>query len=112
VSEPPSVERVLRALADPTRRVIIERLTNGPLSVSALASPLGVTLTAVAQHLQLLEESGLVRTEKTGRVRSCRLEPEGFAVLERWLAERRSIHQLRFDALGALLASDAGKSET
>ena len=66
------VERVLRALADPTRRTIVERLTDGPLSVSALAAPLGVTLTAVAQHLQLLEEAGLVRTEKTGRVRSCR----------------------------------------
>lgn len=106
MSEPPGVERVLRALADPTRRVIVERLTDGPLSVSALAAPLGVTLTAVAQHLQLLEEAGLVRTEKTGRVRSCRLEPGGFAVLERWLAERRSIHQMRFDALGEMLARD------
>lgn len=106
----PSVERVLRALADPTRRTIVERLTDGPLSVSALAAPLGVTLTAVTQHLQLLEEAGLIRTEKTGRVRSSRLEPEGFAVLERWLAERRSIHQLRFDALGAMLADEADKS--
>jgi DNA-binding transcriptional ArsR family regulator len=85
---------------------MIERLTAGPLSVSALAEPLGITLTGVAQHLQLLEEAGLVRTEKTGRVRSCRLEPDGFAVLERWLAERRSIHQLRFDALGEMLAKE------
>ena len=111
MSGPPSVERVLRALADPTRRVIVERLTGGPLSVSALAGPLGITLTAVAQHLQLLEEAGLVQTEKTGRVRSCLLEPEGFAVLERWLAERRSIHQLRFDALGVLL-TDSEQSKT
>ena len=103
---PPPVERVLRALADPTRRAIVEALTEHALSVSALAMPLGITLTAVGQHLEVLEEAGLVHSEKIGRVRSCRLDPTGFAALERWLAERRSIHQLRYDALGALLAQD------
>jgi DNA-binding transcriptional ArsR family regulator len=73
------------------------------MSVSALAEPLGITLTAVAQHLQLLEEVRLVHTEKVGRVRSCRIEPAGFDALERWIAEHRTIWERRLDRLGTLL---------
>jgi DNA-binding transcriptional ArsR family regulator len=97
------VERVLRALADDSRRRIVERLSDGPVSVSGLAAMLEVTLTAVAQHLQVLEEAGLVATEKTGRVRTARRETAGFSVLEGWLKERRTIFEKRLDALGDLL---------
>ncbi len=97
------VERVLRALADPTRLRIVERLSDGPASVSSLAEPLAITLTAVAQHLQILEEAGLVATEKTGRVRTARRELAGFEVLERWLRDRRTIFEKRLDALGEVL---------
>ncbi len=99
-----SVERVLRALADPSRLAIVERLTEGPLSVSTLATPLGITLTAVAQHLQVLEDCGLVRTEKVGRVRSCQLLPGGFSILEQWIRDRRSPVERRLDRLGDFLA--------
>ncbi len=98
------VDHIFHALGDPTRRAILDKLSYGPLSVSALASPLDITLTAVAQHLQLLEESGLVRTEKLGRVRTCRIETAGFTVLEQWIRDRRSIWEKRLDRLGDLLA--------
>lgn len=99
-----TVDRIFYALGDPTRRAIVERLGAGPLSVSQLAAPLGITLTAVAQHLQILEESRLARTEKVGRVRSCHIDPAGFSVLEKWVADRRSIWERRLDRLGDLLA--------
>jgi DNA-binding transcriptional ArsR family regulator len=99
-----TIDRVFHALGDPTRRAILEMLSAGPLSVSRLAAPLDITLTAVAQHLQVLEESGLVHTEKVGRVRTCRMETVGFSVLERWIADRRSIWERRLDRLGDLLA--------
>jgi DNA-binding transcriptional ArsR family regulator len=100
----PEIDRVFHALGDPTRRAMVERLSDGPLSVSKLAEPLDISLTAVGQHLQVLEEVGLVRTEKVGRVRTCSLEPGGFAVLERWIKDRRSIWERRLDQLGDLLA--------
>lgn len=100
------IDRIFHALGDPTRRALVERLSAGPMSVSSLAVPLDVTLTAVMQHLQVLEESGLVRTEKIGRVRTCRVEPAGFAVLQKWLAERRSMWERRLDLLGDLLAEE------
>jgi DNA-binding transcriptional ArsR family regulator len=98
------VDRVFHALGDPTRRAIVEKLSDGPISVSRLATPLGITLTAVSQHLQVLEESGLAHTEKTGRVRTCRLETGGFSVLEQWIRDRRSTWERRLDRLGDLLA--------
>lgn len=98
------IGRVFHALGDPTRRAIVERLTEGPLSVSRLATPLNITLTAVIQHLQVLKESGLVHTEKTGRVRTCRLETAGFSVLKQWIEDRRTIWERRLDRLGDLLA--------
>jgi len=101
---------VLHALADPTRRAIVEKLSEGPLSVSQVAAPFDITLTAVVQHLQVLEESGLVHTEKIGRVRTCRLEAAGFSVLEQWIGDRRSVWERRLDRLGDLLA-ESGESE-
>ena len=98
------VARVFHALGDPTRRAIVETLSERPQSVSHLATPLAITPTAVIQHLRVLEESGLVRTEKVGRVRTCRIEPSGFAILEQWVGERRSTWERRFDRLGELLA--------
>ncbi len=98
------VGRVFHALGDPTRRAIVEKLSAGPLSVSRLATPFDITLTAVAQHLQVLEESGLVHTEKVGRVRTCRLETAGFSILEQWIGDRRSMWERRLDRLGDLLA--------
>ena len=100
------IDRVFQALGDPTRRAILDRLSLGPQSVSRLAEPLGVTLTAIGQHLQLLEETGFVRTQKTGRVRSCRLESAGFRAVETWAAEHRTMWERRLDALGDLLAED------
>ena len=100
------VDRAFHALGDPTRRAIVERLSEGPRSVSGLAEPLGVTITAVAQHLRVLEDSGLVRTWKSGRVRTCRIEASGFGILEGWIAERRSTLERQLDALGELLAAE------
>ncbi len=98
------IGRIFHALGDPTRRTIVEMLSDGPSSVSRLAVPLGITLTAVVQHLQILEQSELVRTEKIGRVRTCRLESAGFSALEKWVRDRRSTWERRLDRLGDLLA--------
>ena len=97
------VDRVFHALGDPTRRAMVEKLSEGPLPASKLAKPLVITLAAVVQHLQILEASGLVRTEKVGRVRTCRIEAKGLSVAERWINERRSEWEKRFDRLGKLL---------
>jgi DNA-binding transcriptional ArsR family regulator len=102
-SQQVAVDRVFHALGDPTRRAIVEQLSAGPVSVSRLAKPLEITLAAVVQHLQVLEASGLVETEKVGRVRTCRIEPKGFSVAERWINDRRSLWERRFDRLGKLL---------
>jgi DNA-binding transcriptional ArsR family regulator len=100
------VDRVFHALGDPTRRAILERLSDGPISVSKLARPLDITLAAVVQHLQVLERSGLVHTQKLGRVRTCRMEPRGLSIAERWIDERRSLWEKRLDRLGDFLAED------
>ncbi len=101
------VDRVFHALGDPTRRSIVERLSRrGPLSASALAEPIGVTVTAITQHLRVLEDCRLVSTEKVGRVRSCRLEPAGFTTLTRWVDAQRSLWERRLDKMSALLDED------
>ncbi len=102
------VNRVFQALGDPTRRTIVEKLSQRPHSVSGLAAPLGITLTAVTQHLQVLEESGLVRTVKTGRVRTCSLDTPGLSALEHWIRDRRSTWERRLDRLGDFLAESGG----
>jgi DNA-binding transcriptional ArsR family regulator len=103
-SQKMNIGRVFHALGDPTRRAIVERLSERPLTVSRLAKPLDITLAAVVQHLQILEKSGLVHTEKVGRVRTCRVEPAGLSVAEQWITDRRAIWERRFDRLGDLLA--------
>jgi DNA-binding transcriptional ArsR family regulator len=110
-SKKASAQGVFHALGDPTRRTILEKLTAGPVSVSQLAAPLKMTLAAVVQHLQVLEESRLVRTEKLGRVRTCRIDPAGLAVAEQWIADRRSLWEKRLDRLGDLLADDLPDDE-
>jgi DNA-binding transcriptional ArsR family regulator len=100
------LDRVFQALADPTRRAVVERLSRGPASVSALAQPLAMSLPAVIQHLQVLEASGLVRSEKIGRVRTCRIEPAALRGAELWIAARQAAWERRLDRLGGYLAAD------
>jgi DNA-binding transcriptional ArsR family regulator len=102
----PDIDRVFHALGDPSRRAIMEKLSLGPISVSRLAEPLDITLAAVVQHLQVLEESGLVQTEKVGRVRTCRIEPAGLSAAQKWLGDRRSTWERGLDRLGDLLAEE------
>src|SRR3954447_11326654 len=106
------VDRVFHALADPSRRVIVERLSLGPATVSELAQPLPMSLAAVVQHLQVLQVSGLVSSEKVGRVRTCRIEPAALRPIERWIGARRSSWERRLDRLGGYLSEgDDERSE-
>ncbi|MEV0757356.1 metalloregulator ArsR/SmtB family transcription factor [Streptosporangium sp. NPDC050280] len=98
-----SLDRVFQALADATRREMVERLVRGPSSVSELARPLEMSLPAVMQHLQVLEACGLVRTEKVGRVRTCHVEPDVLRTAESWLVGQRTTWEHRLDRLGDLL---------
>jgi DNA-binding transcriptional ArsR family regulator len=95
---------VLQALADPTRRNLVERLIRGPASVSDLARPIAMSLPAVMQHLGVLEASSLVRSEKVGRVRTCRLDPEALRLAEDWISAQRTAWEQRLDQLGDFLA--------
>ena len=97
------IDRLFHALGDPTRRAILDRLSEAPTSVTRLAQALGITVTAVGQHLQILEKSALVRTEKLGRVRSCRIDPGGFDHLEKWVRDHRTAWERRLDRLGSLM---------
>jgi DNA-binding transcriptional ArsR family regulator len=96
-------DRIFHALADPSRRSMVERLARGPASVSQLAEPLAMSLAAVVQHLGVLEEAGIVVSEKVGRVRTCRLEPTGLRRAEDWLSGQRTQWELRLDRLGEVL---------
>ncbi|MGN6157936.1 MAG: ArsR/SmtB family transcription factor [Devosia sp.] len=98
-----SLDLMFQALADPTRRQIVKRLSDGPASVSELAAPLPMSLPAVVQHLQVLEQSGLVKTEKVGRTRTCSLDTGSLSQVEKWINDRRIGWQKRFDRLGAFL---------
>ncbi len=100
-----ALDRAFQALADPTRRAMVERLSRGPASVSDLARPLKMSLPAVMQHLAVLETSGLVRSQKSGRVRTCRIDPDRLSLAERWINDRRSEWQRRLDRLGDYLAT-------
>ena len=97
------IDRLFHALGDPTRRAILDRLSQGPVSVSQLAGPLGITLTAVGQHLEILEACGLAVTEKVGRVRTCRMASAGLDALEQWVRDHRSQWEQRIDRLANLL---------
>ncbi|WP_375273074.1 ArsR/SmtB family transcription factor [Sphingomonas sp.] len=98
------IDRLLHALGDPTRRRMIERLGERPQAMSALADLCGITLTAVGQHIRVLEEAGLVASSKLGRVRSCQLDHDGLKIVEQWLGARRSAWDRRLDALGSVLS--------
>ena len=99
---------ILQALGDPTRRRLVEALKRGPLSVSALAEPIDISLTAVVQHLRVLEDCGLVATEKIGRVRTCRLDAAGLDALSRWIDECRPEWHRRIDRLANMLTAPKG----
>jgi DNA-binding transcriptional ArsR family regulator len=97
------IDHLFHALGDATRRAILDRLSRGPVSVSQLAEPLGITLTAVGQHLAILEECGLAATEKVGRVRTCKMASAGLDVLEQWIRDHRTEWERRMDQLSKLL---------
>lgn len=103
--EPP-VDLLFHALSDANRRAMIDRLLDGPASVSELGRPLAISLPAVVQHLHVLEASGVVRSNKVGRVRTCEIEPLALSTAERWIGERRASWEARLDRLGEFLAGD------
>jgi DNA-binding transcriptional ArsR family regulator len=104
LADPPSVDAVFHALSDANRRAMIDRLLDGPASVSDLARPLSISLPAVVQHLHVLEDSGVVSSRKAGRVRTCAIEPQALGTAERWISERREFWKRRLDRLGEVLA--------
>jgi DNA-binding transcriptional ArsR family regulator len=108
--EPP-IEGVFHALSDANRRAMLDRLLDGPASVSELARPLAISLPAVVQHLHVLEASGVVRSHKVGRVRTCEIEPLALSTAERWISERRAAWEARLDRLGEFLAAETDESE-
>jgi DNA-binding transcriptional ArsR family regulator len=101
-----TLDRVFQALSDPSRRVMVDRLTRGPASVSELARPLDMSLAAVVQHIQVLEASGLVQSHKVGRVRTCQIEPKALRSAEQWITQRRTSWERRLDRLGDYLAQN------
>lgn len=103
LNQNPHLDRLFQALADPGRRALIDRLAAGPASVSELAKPMSMSLPGVLQHLAVLEASGLVRSEKLGRVRTCRLDTAALQGAEHWFSERRRLWESRLDALGQFL---------
>jgi DNA-binding transcriptional ArsR family regulator len=109
LNQSPTLDLVFHALADPSRRTIVDRLSRGPASVSELAAPLEMTLSAVVQHLQVLEDSGLVKSEKVGRVRTCRVSSAVLQTAEQWITARRTGWERRLDRLGDYLAERARK---
>jgi DNA-binding transcriptional ArsR family regulator len=106
-----ALDRTFHALSDPTRRAMVQRLARGPASVSELAKPLSISLPAVMQHLQVLETSGIVRTEKVGRVRTCSVEPEMLSIAERWIAQRRENWEHKLDRLADYLDATASEND-
>ena len=108
---PNQLDQVFHALADPTRRGMVERLVRGPATVSELSRPLDMSLPAVLQHLQVLEASGLVRSEKAGRVRTCRIEPDALRAAEAWVTGQRTAWETRLDRLGDYLADHGADSQ-
>jgi DNA-binding transcriptional ArsR family regulator len=105
------LDLTFQALADPTRRDMVERLSRGPASVSELAEPLTMSLPAVVQHLQVLEAGGLVRSEKVGRVRTCHIEPAALSSAQQWISDRRAHWERRLDRLGDVLADQPKGTE-
>ncbi|MFL5813256.1 MAG: ArsR/SmtB family transcription factor [Bdellovibrionia bacterium] len=98
-----SLDRIFYALSDHSRRSIVEELSKKEASVSELAKPFNMSMPAVVQHIQVLEECGLIRTHKSGRVRMCRIEPRSLEVIEGWLTQRRRFWEKNLDRLGEFL---------
>ena len=107
-----AIDRVFAALADPTRRAIVSRLSRGPASVSEIAAPLSMSLAAVVQHIQILEEGAVIRTQKQGRVRTCHIELAALASVEQWLKDRRLMWESQFDRLGEVLRQEKAAGKT
>jgi DNA-binding transcriptional ArsR family regulator len=107
-----ALDRAFHALSDPSRRQMIDRLAQGPTSVSELARPLQMTLAAVVQHVQVLESSGLIESRKTGRVRTCSINQDALRSTEQWLTDRRTVWQRRLDRLGMVLDEQAPQDTT
>lgn len=112
LNQQPALDAAFQALADPTRRAIVERLARGPAPVSELARPLVMSLPAVLQHLAVLERSGLIRSEKAGRVRTCQIVPAALGEVERWIGARRAEWEQRMDRLGTFLAEHSTPETT
>ena len=106
------LDLAFQALSDPTRRAMVERLARGPASVSELTQPFDMSMSAVMQHLKVLEASGLVSSEKVGRVRTCRVDPKALTAAERWLNDRRRSVERSLDRLGAFLDETRPETET
>jgi DNA-binding transcriptional ArsR family regulator len=104
-SSPISLDLAFQALADPTRRSIVEQLMRGPRTVSALAEPFGMSLAAIGHHLRMLESGGLIRSQKRGRIRICRIEPKGVLAVERWVSARRADWERRLKGLDGWLTA-------
>ena len=102
-----SLDLAFQALADPARRAMVERLCEGPASVSELAQPFGMSLSAIVQHIAVLEGAGLVRSQKTGRVRTCQVEPAALRTVEKWISDRRVLWERRLDRLGEYLKDNS-----
>ena len=109
VQFPSQLDRSLAALADPTRRAVLERLARGSATISELAEPAGITLTGMKKHVQVLEEAGLVTTEKVGRARQCRLGPRRLDDVQAWMDQYRQQLEARLDRFGALLERTRGE---
>jgi DNA-binding transcriptional ArsR family regulator len=107
----PDLDRVFQALADSGRRLMVERLSRGPASVSELARPLDMSLAAVLQHVQVLEACGLIRSSKLGRIRTCSINTAALRSAESWIADRRSMVERSLDRLGEYLAETADQPE-
>jgi DNA-binding transcriptional ArsR family regulator len=105
-----SIDRTFGALADPTRRAVLERLGGGSATVTELAAPAGISLTGMKKHLSVLEEAGLVRTEKVGRSRRCELGPGGLDQARAWIDRHRQMVEERFDRIEELLDREKGAS--
>jgi DNA-binding transcriptional ArsR family regulator len=104
LNQQPNLDLMFQALADPTRRMMVERLSRSPASVSELAKPFSMSLPAVVQHLQVLEASGLVKSRKVGRVRTCTIDTGALSLAEQWINDRRIGWERRLDRLGDFLA--------
>ena len=105
-----AADQVFAALGDATRRAIVKLVAQGPKSVSSLAAALNVTLTAISQHLRVLQACGIMQTRKVGRVRICELDGQGLDVLAHWVATNRQMWEQRFDALDAMLQEEAERN--